>query len=64
MKEAVIKMAIKVEELLKHDPKVLVLMQSSILVRDMLIVLHTESVITDEQFREGMDEVDNIYPAE
>lgn len=63
MKAAVIKMALKVEELLQSQGKDLSGLASRIMLTDIILILHGEEIITNEQLCEAMNEVDVIYPS-
>lgn len=63
MKQAVLKIALKVEELFKHetDKKKLAL-ESRLIIAETVLALRGEEIITGKQFVEAMEEIDRIYP--
>lgn len=62
MKQAVIKLALKVEELLKHESHEARSLGARIMVSDTVIIFHSEGIINDDQMHEAMSEIDLIYP--
>lgn len=62
MKQAVIKLAAKAEDLLGHlsnEPKV---SGARLMVMESMLILHDEGIINNVQLQEAMSEIDLIYP--
>lgn len=62
MKQAVIKLALKAEELLSYQSKEVQAAGARLMVMETMLVLHDEGIISNVQLHEAMSEVDLIYP--
>jgi hypothetical protein len=63
MKQAVIKLALKAEELFKHEPdKQKLALECRLILAETMIVFRGEEIISGNQFVEAMEEIDRIYP--
>lgn len=65
MKQAVQKLSAKYEEMFAglSVSKETGCLGAKVMLHEAMFILHSEGVLTDDEFREAMSEIDRIYPA-